>query len=87
MVSPSRQALGLLVIALVCSSHVAAFHTAPIAPLRSAKLASPSLRGTTATRAGLPLHMSANKNEVGVPASPNGTNRLTSGGLCVMRSP
>lgn len=64
MAAPSRRAFALLLIALVCSGHVTAFHTAPIAPLRSAKSASPSLRGSTATRAGLPLYMSSKNNEV-----------------------
>ena len=64
MAAPARRAMALLMIALVCSGHVAAFHTAPIAPLRSAKSASPSLRGSTATRAGLPLYMSSKNNEV-----------------------
>jgi len=63
MAAPARRAMALLMIALVCSGHVAAFHTAPIAPLRSAKSASPSLRGSTATRAGLPLYMSSKNNE------------------------
>eukprot|EP00284_Hemiselmis_tepida_P014178 CAMPEP_0174926904 /NCGR_PEP_ID=MMETSP1355-20121228/16054_1 /TAXON_ID=464990 /ORGANISM="Hemiselmis tepida, Strain CCMP443" /LENGTH=711 /DNA_ID=CAMNT_0016172971 /DNA_START=42 /DNA_END=2177 /DNA_ORIENTATION=+ len=62
----SQRALGALLLALICSSHVAAFHVSPVARLSQPRSlsASPSLRSSQPTRAGLPLRMSENKNEV-----------------------
>eukprot|EP00283_Hemiselmis_rufescens_P004470 CAMPEP_0173434508 /NCGR_PEP_ID=MMETSP1357-20121228/13085_1 /TAXON_ID=77926 /ORGANISM="Hemiselmis rufescens, Strain PCC563" /LENGTH=711 /DNA_ID=CAMNT_0014399383 /DNA_START=43 /DNA_END=2178 /DNA_ORIENTATION=- len=62
----SQRMLGAVLLALLCSSHVAAFHVSPVARLSQPRSlsASPSLRGAQPTRAGIPLRMSENKNEV-----------------------